>query len=152
MSVGTFTVYSNAALNISKAAINLGSDSFYMILVSSAYTPAPNTDATYSNVSANELATGSGYTVGGVKLTSVTDTLSTATVTFTSASVSWSSATFTCKYAVIVRSASGTGLVAGDYLLGYVDLSSGGGSVTGQGGTFTVSPNASGWFTITHSP
>lgn len=153
MSVGTFTVYSNAVLNISTAAINLNSDTIVMVLVTAAYTPAVNTDATWANVSSNEVATGNGYTQGGQALTSQSCTLTTATVTFTSATagVSWSAATFTCKYAVLVRRAGGS-LASTDKLVGYADLSSGGGSVTGQGGTFTVQPNASGWFTLTHSP
>lgn len=150
MAVGSFTVYSNAVLNISTAALNLNSGTYVMALITNSYTPAPNTDATWTNVSADEVGTGLGYTAGGVVLGSISCTLSTATVTFTSASGSWSTATFTCRYAVIVNRAGGS-LASTDKLVGYVDLT-GGGSVTGQGGTFTVAPNASGWFTITHSP
>lgn len=150
MSVGNFTVYSNAVLNIGTAALNLNAGTYVMALLTNSYTPAPNTDATWTNISANELATGAGYTAGGVVLGSVTFTLATATATFTSASATWSSATFTCRYAVIVNRAGGS-LASSDKLVGYVDLT-GGGSVTGQGGQFVVSPNASGWFTVTHSP
>lgn len=151
MTVGTFTSYSNCVFNISKAQINLSADTFVMVLVTSAYTPAPDTNSTWANVSASEVATGGGYTVGGVVLSSVSCTLTGATVTWTSASVSWSAATFTCKYAVIVRRAGGS-LVSGDLLVGYVDLSSGGGSITAQGGSFVVAPNASGFFTLSHTP
>lgn len=151
MAAGAWTVYSNAALSMSKASFNLSTDNYNIILVTNSYTPAPNTDSTYANVSANELSTAGGYTNGGQTLTSVSDTLTAATVTFTSANPSWAS--FTAgpfRYGVIVRRAGGS-LVSGDLLLCYSDLG-GGSSISGAGGTFTVTINASGIFTITHSP
>ena len=151
MAAGSVTVYSNGVLNLTKAAMNLASDTFVCILATSSYTPAPNTDSTYANVSANEVASGGGYTTGGVVLTSVTDTLTSATVTYTAAAVSWSSATITAKYAVIIHRAGGS-LVSGDLLLSYVDLNSGGGSVSSTNGTFTITWNAAGIFTLTHTP
>ena len=93
MPAGSFTVYSNGALNLSKAAINLSTDTLVMILATTAYVPAPNTDALWSAVSANEVATGLGYTVGGVVLAGLSDTLTTATVTFTCAARSRRSGT-----------------------------------------------------------
>jgi hypothetical protein len=151
MAAGAFTLYSNAVLNITKGQMNLSSDTFIMALIGNGYTPAPNTDALWSAVSANELASGGGYTQGGVVLASETDTLTTATVTFTAASPSWSS--FTAgpfRYAVIARRA-GASLVAGDLLLCYSDLS-GGGTITGSGGTYTITISASGIFQATHTP
>jgi hypothetical protein len=151
MAAGAWTVYSNAALNISKGSFNLSTDNLNIILVTNSYTPAPNTHSTYADVSANELSTAGGYTNGGQTLTGVSDTLATATVTFTSGNPSWAS--FTAgpfRYGVIVRRAGGS-LVSGDLLLCYSDLG-GGSSITGAGGTFTVTINASGIFTITHSP
>ena len=150
MAVGTFTPYSNAIFNISKALINLSSDTFVMILATTSYTPAPDTNATFTNLSANEVANGLGYTTGGVVLTGVSNTLSSATVTWTTASATWATATFTCRYGIICKRAAGS-LVAGDLLVGFVDLT-GSGSVTGQGGSFVVAPNAGGWFSLTHSP
>lgn len=151
MAAGAWTVYSNAALEMSKGGFDLATDTYVLILVTGSYTPAPNTDKLYSDVSADELTTAGGYTVGGVALTSVTDTLSTATVTFTSANPSWSS--FTAgpfRYGVIIRRAGGS-LVSGDLLLCYSDLG-GGSNITGAGGTLTVTMSGSGIFTITHSP
>ena len=151
MSAGAFTVYSNAVLEIAKGQMNLSSDTFVCTLISNSYTPVPNTDALWSAVSANELATGAGYTAGGQVLTSETCTLSTATVTFTSASPSWSSfSAGPFRYAVISRRASAS-LVAGDLLLCYSDLT-GSGSITGSGGTYTITISGSGIFQITHSP
>ena len=150
MAAGAFTVYSNAALGMSKGSFNLSTDTYVMILVTNTYTPAANTDHLYSDVSANELTTSGGYTVGGDVLAGVTDTLTTATVTFTCTAPTWAAFTNTFRYAVIIRRAGGS-LVAGDLLLCFCDCT-GGGSITGGGGTLTITPNASGIFTITHSP
>lgn len=151
MAAGAFTVYSKAALAMSKGSFNLSTDTYVMILLTSSYVPVPNTDGIYSDISANELTTAGGYTVGGVALTGVTDTLAGGTVTFTSTGPTWTTFTATFKYAAIVRRAGGS-LVPGDLLLAFFDANSGGGSVVGAGGTLTIAPNASGIFTITHSP
>ena len=150
MAAGSFTVYSNAALGMSKGSFNLASDTLVMTLLTSSYTPAPNTDATWTTISANEVSTGSGYTAGGVVLSGVSDTLSSATVTFTCTAPTWASFSAVFRYAVIVRRAGGA-LAGTDLLLSYCDCS-GGGSITGGGGTLTITPNASGIFTITHTP
>src|SRR3954469_8757891 len=116
MAAGAFTVYSNAVLGISKAAMNLSTDTFVMTLINNSYVPAANTDTLWSSVSANELSTAGGYTAGGVALASVTDTLTTATVTFTAASPSW--ATFTAgpfRYGVIVRRAARAAAAGGPF-------------------------------------
>jgi hypothetical protein len=151
MSAGAFTLYSNAVLEISKGQMNLSSDTFVAVLLTNSYTPAANTDKLWSDVSGVELAAGSGYTAGGVVLASETDTLATATVTFTATSPSWS--TFSAgpfRYVAIVRRAGGS-LVSGDLLLCYSDLT-GSGTITGSGGTFTITISGSGIFQITHTP
>lgn len=151
MAAGAFTLYSNAVLEISKGQMNLSSDTFVCTLINGSYTPAANTDKLWSDVSANELSTGGGYTAGGQALASETDTLATATVTFTATSPSWTSFTAASfRYAVITRRAGGS-LVAGDLLLCYSDLT-GSGTITGSGGSFTITISGSGIFTITHTP
>ena len=151
MAAGSITVYTVAAQNIGDGAFNFGTDTYVMALLTSAYTPAPNTNHLWSDVSANEVGTGSGYTAGGVALSGVSYTQSTATMTFTCTAPTWASFSATFKYGVVVRRA-GVSLVPGDLLLCYFDANSGGGSVTGGGGTLTITPNASGLFTVTHSP
>lgn len=151
MAAGAWTLYSNAVLNITQKTMNLASDTFTLILVTNSYTPAVNTDSTYANVSGNELTTAGGYTVGGVVLASVADTLTGGVVTFTSANPAWAS--FTAgpfRYGVIVHRAGGS-LVSGDLLLCYSDLG-GGSSITGTNTTLTVTMSGSGIFTIGHSP
>ena len=151
MAAGSFVEYTKAVLEMGQGAFNLGSDTYIMALFTSSYTPAPNSDAVWSDISANEVATGGGYTAGGAVLSGVTWTQSTATNTFTCTAPTWSSFTATFKYAVIVRRAGGS-VTGTDKLLCYFDANSGGGSVTGGGGTLTITPNASGIFTATHSP
>lgn len=153
MAATAWTLYSNAVLSMSKAGFNLSTDTFVVTLHTTSYTPAANTDALWSAVSASELTSGGGYTAGGVTLASETDTLTTATVKFTAANPTWAS--FTAgpfRYAVITRRASSS-LVAGDLLLCYSDLTSGSGTITGAGGSYTLTIDATnGIFQITHTP
>jgi hypothetical protein len=151
VAASAFTVYSAAALAISKGSHNLATDTIVCTLHTTSYTPAANTDATWADVSATELSTASGYTAGGVALASQTDTLSTATVTFTATSPTWASfSAGPFRYAVLTRRASGS-LVSGDKLICYSDLT-GSGSLTGAGGSFTITISGSGIFTLTHTP
>jgi hypothetical protein len=151
MAAGAFTLYSNAVLALMDGAMNLSSDTFIMALIGNGYTPVPNTDAQWSAASANELATANGYTAGGAVLATETTTLSGQIVTFTAASPSWpafSAGPF--RYGVICRRA-GSSLVATDLLLCFSDLT-GGTTITGTGGTYTITISASGIFQATHSP
>jgi hypothetical protein len=150
MAAGSFVVYSNAALEMGNGVFDLNADTYIMALLTNSYTPAPNTDATWADVSADEVASGSGYTAGGVVLSGFASTLSTATVTVTCTAPTWATFSATFRYAVIVRRAGGS-VASTDKLLCYVDCT-GSGSITGGGGTLTITPNASGLFTITHSP
>lgn len=151
MAAGAFTLYSKSVLALTKGLIDLSADTFIMALINNSYVPAPDTDALWSDVSANELSTASGYTAGGVMLASETDTLTSATVTFTATSPSWASfSAGPFRYGVIARRAGGS-LVSGDLLLCYSDLS-GGGTITGSGGTYTITISGSGIFAATHTP
>jgi hypothetical protein len=151
MAAGAWTLYSNAVLELSKKTMDLSADTFVCTLHTSSYTPAPNTHTLWSDVSATELSTAGGYTAGGVALASETDTLTTATVTFNSTNPSWASfSAGPFRYAVLTHRAGGS-LVSGDLLLCYCDLT-GSGTITGSGGTYTITMNASGIFQITHTP
>jgi hypothetical protein len=150
MAAGAYNLYSQALLEMGNGSFNLSTNTFVMILATSAYTPAPNTDATYANVSADELATGNGYTVGGEVLSGVTFTTTGGVATFTCTSPTWASFSGTFRYGIIL-SRAGSSLASTDKLLCYSDLG-GGASVTGGGGTLTVTTNASGIFTISHTP
>lgn len=145
--MAAFTVYSNAMLEMSKQGFNLASDAWAMILATQNYPPQPDADVTYSNVSAFELPTGLGYTAGGVTLTGVSDTLQGSTATFTADPALWSAFTGTFRYAVIVHR-DGASLAPADLLLCFADCS----ETTGLGGVLSITPDASGIFTLTHLP
>jgi hypothetical protein len=154
---GNFTLYSAAGLSIGSAAFSLGSDNFNSILLTTAYVPSPSTDALYSDISINEVVTGGGYTVGGLPLTGVTWTRSSATSTFSAQSAVWTGVTLSARYVVIVRRASAS-LAPSDKLLGYVDLTLGG-NASATASTFQVNWNnastpssANAVFTVVHNP
>lgn len=157
MAAGNATLYSNAVFAIGNGGILLGSDKFYVILLTTAYVPAPNTDTLYSDISANEATPGSGYVLGGNLLTGVSWSLSGATSTFAAQSAVWTGATIAARYAALLRCA-GVAPVPGDKLLCYVDLT-GAGNATATASTFQVNWNnastpssSSVVFTLTHSP
>lgn len=149
MAAGSVTVYSPAALSLGTAGFNLSSDTIICALLGNGYTPNATTHTLWSDVSAQEV-TGTGYTAGGIALTSQSWTTSAGTATFTAANVTWANSTITARYAVLVRRA-GASLVAGDRLLAYVDLT-GGGTISSTSAAFTIQWNASGIFTLTHTP
>ena len=66
----------------------------------------------YSNLSTDELGTGSGYTAGGNTLTNVTPTTSGTTGFTDFADTTWSAATFTTSGALIYNSSASNRAVA----------------------------------------
>jgi hypothetical protein len=156
MPAGAFQVYRPAIGAIGGALLDLdtsGTPRFRMALVTSSYTPSVTLHDTWSDVSANEVANGGGYTTHG-KLLTVTWTApgSPGLWTFDCDDQSWTSSTITAKYAVIVSDADANGaLAAGDLLLCYCDLETGGGSVSTTSGTFAITIAAAGVFTLEQS-
>lgn len=121
------------------------SDTIKVMLTTSTYVPNQDTNEFKSDVT-NEVS-GTGYSAGGV-------TLTTKTLVYTGASnlttmdaddAIWSGASFTARIAVIYKD-TGTGTTSN--LLGYVDF---GADQTVAAATFTIQWNASGIFTITVS-
>jgi hypothetical protein len=90
-----------------------------------------------------EVANGNGYTTGGATLASKTCTLSSLVTTFDAADTAWAASTITARYAVIYYA---TGTAATSLLIGYVDF---GADQASSSGTFQITWNASGIFTIT---
>lgn len=154
MAAGPFTQYDNFLLDLGEAKIDLATDTFEVVLLTANYTPAVATDATWGNISANEVATGGGYTQGGVTLPSETLTLSGGKVTWTAGAISWSAFSASARYAVVVHRA-GASLASTDLLVAYVDLDTSlaaGTNLVGQGGPLTLTPSASGIIDFTHTP
>lgn len=149
MAAGNWRLFGNALEQILKGGIDVDTDTFRMVLVTSSYTPDQSLHDTWSDISANEVAAGGGYSTHG-KLLTVTVTRSGLVVTIDCDDQAWTGSTITAKYAVIVRDADANGaLAAGDLVVAFVDLDTGGGSISTTSGTFTVTINASGVYAIT---
>lgn len=109
--------YGKAAEAVASKKINLTSDTFKVMLVSSSYTPNQDTHTTKSDVTGE--MTGTGYTAGGVTLTGLTLTQSTSENKWTwdADDVTWTGLTGSFRYAVIYDDTD-----ASKPLVGYADL------------------------------
>lgn len=125
MAVGTFTLTNDGKLNWLNGAIDPDTDTIVGVLVDNAHTPSLENDNLYSDISVNECADGD---YAPVVLSGVALTRSGGTVKLDANAVNYGSAvTIAARYIYIVRRAGGT-LVAGDLILGYMDLNDGGSS------------------------
>jgi hypothetical protein len=131
---GTLKWYGNGLLNVVNGNIDLNTDTFYMLLTTSAYTPNQDTDDFRSDVT-NEVANGNGYTTGGQELTGVSVTYDSGTnqVRISWTDPSWATSTITARTAVIYKSRGGA--ATADELLAYVTNDT---DVSSTNGTFTV--------------
>ena len=91
-----------------------------------------------------ELTTANGYTAGGVSLSGVSFTKSGHVYTLTCTSPSWASASFAASHALFLDSTPGS--AATNPVICFWDF---GGTITGGGGTFTLTVSASGLLTMT---
>lgn len=124
-------IYDKFLDNLVKGNINLNSDTFYVMLVTSSYTPAKGSDANRSDVT-NEVV-GTGYTSGGVQsTTTLTNDTTNHREDITFSNVSWATSTITAHAAVIYKS---TGTASTDRLIAYVDFGS---DVSSTSATFAV--------------
>ncbi|WP_206315344.1 hypothetical protein [Streptomyces sp. C1-2] len=100
--------------------IDLVNDTIKVALVTGSYSPNVDTHDEWADVSANE-ASGTGYTAGGVALSSKTLTYDSTNNywTFDAADIAWSGVTLSFRYAVIYDDTA-----TGKPLLGYVDFGS----------------------------
>ena len=111
-----------------------GAGTLKLALFTSSYTPSANTDELYSGLT-NEVASGNGYTTGGVALTGgVSDYTETTNAYFNANDASWAAATFTARWGVLYNTADSKIKAIFDF----------GGDKTVTGGTFTVVFNAGG--------
>ena len=125
-------IYNSAVFDAIRGPIDFDTDTFYVMLVTSAYTPNKDTHTKRSDVT-NEVV-GAGYTAGGAaSAATVTDVTASDNLTVAFASVNWPAATITAAAAVIYKSRGGAS--SADELVAYVDF---GGNVTSTADTFTV--------------
>lgn len=144
MAAGTFTLYNGVAAYIGDGTIDLNSDTFKIMLLSSSYTPSGSHDTT-SDLT-GELSTANGYTAGGATLSSVTYSQTSGVATWDSADQVWtaSGGSIAARYAVINDTTAGK-------LIGYLLLDTAPADVTAtDGNTLTVGPSSgNGWFQAT---
>jgi hypothetical protein len=134
-------IYNSFKQDVVTGIIDLDTDSFKVMLLTSTYTPSA-AHAKRSDLT-NEV-TGTGYTAGGAALASVTVTRSGGTVTFDAADTTWATATLTARYAVIYKSRGG--LATADELVCLMDFVT---DKSSSAGNFTIQYNASGILTLT---
>jgi hypothetical protein len=137
----TAKIYDLAFTSFANKEIDWGTDTIKVMLTTSTYTPNQATHQYKSSVT-NEV-TGTGYTAGGATLASKTEAISSHVKTFDAADVSWATSTITARYAVVYSS---TGTDATSPLLCYIDF---GADVVSSGGTFQITWDAAGIFSIT---
>lgn len=123
-----------------KKNVDFANDTFKIILMQSGFLFNRDTHEAYANVSANELATAFGYTVGGATLSGVTvtedDTNDRATVTWNNATWTASGGDIGPSPGAIIYDDTPTTPTA-DPIIGYIDF--GGNQTQSNGGVATIS-------------
>lgn len=142
----TAKVYYAAITALANKEIDWGTDTIKCALLTSSYTPSQSTHNYFDDVSSAEVASGGGYTTGGATLASKTEAYSSNVKQFDAADVTWSTSTITARYAVVYVDTAGASST--DPLICYVDF---GQDVSSSGGSFTITWDATGIFTVTVS-
>lgn len=125
-------LYNSFIDDLARGAIDADGDTFFVMLVTSSYTPNKDTHTKRSDVT-NEVV-GAGYTSAGkVSAATVTKDTGNDRVTIAFASVNWPTSTITARGAVIYKSRGGAS--SADELVAYVDFGS---DVSSTADTFTV--------------
>jgi hypothetical protein len=115
--------YGSFLLQIGQAKHDFLTDTHNVALFTSAYTPQYPTDATYTDISANEVADGGGgtnYAVGGAALSNTAwsyDSI-TGVVTFNADPLTWATLSGTFRYAVVYKSSGTDKLLIGCFDFG----------------------------------
>jgi hypothetical protein len=125
-------IYNSAVDDMARGAIDFDTDTFKVMLVTSAYSPNKDTHDKRDDVT-NEVS-GTGYTAGGVtSACTVTKDTANDRVTLSFAAVNWASSTITARAAVIYKSRGGAS--SADELVCYVDF---GADVSSSSATFSL--------------
>lgn len=129
-------IFDSFFYDLATGAIDVDTDSFKAMIVTSTYAPNKGTHAKRSSVT-NEAA-GTGYTAGGtaVTLTPTNDTTNHR-LDITFSDPSWASASITGRALVIYKSRGG--LASADELVCYIDNGS---DVTSTNGTWSFDINS----------
>ena len=126
-------IYNSFIRDVLVGNINAGTDTFKVMLTTSAYTENKDTHTKRSDVT-NEV-TGTGYTAGGASTTVTVAAVDTANddVEITIGAASWATSTITARKAVIYKSRGGAS--SADELVAVIDFAS---DVISTAGTFTL--------------
>lgn len=126
-------IFNSAIRDVLVGNIDYDTDTFKVMLTTSAYTENKDTHTKRSDVT-NEV-TGTGYTAGGASTTVTVAAVDTANddVEITIGAASWVSSTITARKAVIYKSRGGA--ASADELVAVVDFGS---DVISSSGTFTL--------------
>lgn len=137
-------LYAHFIESLLEADMNKFSTAVYKcILTTDTYTPNQDTHQDHADIT-NEVANGDGYTTGGATIAglAVTQTLNVVKVDGTD--ISWAASSITARRAVIYDD---TEAASGDKkLVGWIDF---GEDKVSENGTFQITLNAGGIFTIT---
>jgi hypothetical protein len=156
MAVSEFMFTDAGWLATIKGTIDLENDTIVAVLIDNAQTPALATDATWADISANECSDAdyTGSFPEGLTMTALawTDT-GARTFKLDAADLDFgNTVTISARYVYLVKRAGAT-LVAGDLIVGYVDLNSGGSTnVSSTAGNFDLAWATAGMYVETLSP
>ncbi len=148
MAVGPFRFTDAGYLAMRKGLIDPENDTIVAVLVDNAHTPSIITDATYADISANVCADAdylSNFPQGLVVTSLLWSQIASRQFRLDGDPRDYGDiATISARYEYFVRRA-GASLVAGDLILGYLDLNEGGNAnVSSSAGNFDPDFNASG--------
>lgn len=148
MTVGNFTAQASFVYRVARGDIDFLTDTIMAMLLDNAYTPTAAHDA-LDDVSAQEVNAGTypDYARQTLASKTITQDGSLRTV-FDAADVDFGNAvTISARYMMLFKD---SGVAGTSYLLGYIDLNSGGSAnVSSVAGDFDVGFNASGIYRIT---
>jgi hypothetical protein len=131
-------IYNSFWEDLARGAIDMDTDSFKVMLVTSAYPAVDETakDSDTKRSAVTNEVTGTGYTAGGAAMTAPTLTKDTANnrLDITVGAASWATATITARRAIIYKVVGG--VAANENLVACIDFGS---DVTATAGTFSIS-------------
>lgn len=131
---GTWKWYGKGLMNVMTGTVDLNTDTFKIMLTTSAYTPDQDTHEFRSSVT-NEVGASGSYSAGGGTITGVSVSYDAASneVRMVWDDLSFTSATITARTAVLYKSRGGA--ASADELVAYCTES---GDVSSTASTFTV--------------
>ena len=131
-------------LDATQMAVDLVSDTVKCAMITNSSTPDFDTHDEWADLSGNEVS-GTNYTAGGATLANKTLTGSSGTIKFDADDVAWSTSTISSARAAVLYDDT----LSGDKLICLVNF---GADYSSANGTFTITWNASGIFTLDLTP